>query len=132
MIQKAITTSDLQSLENKIKLDISEDQRKIRHEANNRLQQDYDKIDKKITNYESDVKVNNIVMERMQKDLTEIKKMIEDLAKAIPNTYVTKEQLDPIKEKQKDHDAIIKRLAWGAFLLLLSLIGWFIWLSKYM
>jgi len=123
MIQKAITTSDLQSLENKIKLDISEDQRKIRHEANNRLQQDYDKIDKKITNYESDVKVNNIVMERMQKDLTEIKKIIEDLAKAIPNTYVTKEQLDPIKEKQKDHDAIIKRLAWGAFLLLLSLIG---------
>lgn len=123
MVQKAITTSDLQNLEMRVKLDISEDQRKIRHEYNNRLQQDYDKIDKKITNYESDVKINNIVMERMQKDLTDIKKMIEDLAKAIPNTYVTKEQLDPIKEKQKDHDTIIKRLAWGAFLLLLSLIG---------
>jgi hypothetical protein len=39
------------------------------------------------------------------------------------NDFVTKSELEPIKEKQKDHDAIIKKLAWGAFILLLSLIG---------
>ena len=61
-------------------------------------------------------------MVNMQKDIEEIKVMLKEIVKSLPTTYVSKDELNPIKEKQKEHDEIIKRLAWGAFFLLLSLI----------
>jgi hypothetical protein len=80
----------------------------------------------------SEKKVNNLIMKNMQDSIDRIEKMLQDLTKSIPSTYVSKDELLPIKEKQKSHDEIISRLAWGALFTLLSLIAWIIWLSKYM
>ena len=132
MTTKAINTSDLQNLKNELKLEIWEEQRKLRHESNNKIQNDYYSIDKKISEYNTDLKLTKLTLDNM---LEQMERWFEELKgeiRSMRNDYVTKNELEPIKEKQKDHDAIIKRLAWGAFILLLSLIGGFIWISKYM
>ena len=128
MVVKPVTTSDLLALE----LKIGEEQRKIRHESNNKIQNDYTSIDKKISEYNTDLKLTQLTLKNM---LEQMEKWFEELKteiRSIKSEFVTKDELEPIREKQKDHDAIIKKLAWGAFILLLSLIGWFIWISKYM
>lgn len=51
-------------------------------------------------------------MVNMQKDIEEIKVMLKEIVKSLPTTYVSKEELIPIKEKQKSHDEIISRIAW--------------------
>ena len=40
-------------------------------------------------------------MLNMQKDIEEIKVMLKEIVKSLPTTYVSKEELIPIKEKQK-------------------------------
>jgi hypothetical protein len=71
----------------------------------------------------SEKKVNNLIMKNMQDSIDRIEKMLQDLTKSIPSTYVSKDELLPIKEKQKSHDEIISRIAWGALFTLLSLIA---------
>ena len=65
MVVKPVTTSDLLALE----LKIGEEQRKIRHESNNKIQNDYTSIDKKISEYNTDLKLTQLTMENMQKQM---------------------------------------------------------------
>lgn len=132
MVNKAITQSDLQNIKNEIKLEIWEEQRKLRHESNNKIQNDYYLIDKKMSDYNTDLKLTKLTLDNMLEQMERWFDGIKEEIRSMRSDFVTKSELEPIKEKQKDHDAIIKRLAWGAFILLLSLIGWFIWISKYM
>lgn len=62
-------------------------------------------------------------MVNMQKDIEEIKVMLKEIVKSLPTTYVSKEELIPIKEKQKSHDEIISRIAWGISIAFISLIA---------
>lgn len=58
--------------------------------------------------------------------------MVKEMIDWLPKQFVTREEIEPIKQKQKAHDDIISRVWWGALITLISLIGWFIWLTKYM
>ena len=62
-------------------------------------------------------------MVNMQKDIEEIKVMLKEIVKSLPTTYVSKEELIPIKEKQKSHDEIISRVVWGIVIAFISLIA---------
>lgn len=135
MVTKTPNHSDLQNLKNEIKLEITTEQQKIRHNQNNELQKYYNIVD----DLKTDSALNKQSLATMERSINEIKEMMKELSKdikdeikSIKSEFVTKSELEPIREKQKDHDAIIKRLAWGAFILLLSLIAGFIWISKYM
>lgn len=132
MVNKSLTHSDLQNIKNELKLEIWEEQRKLRHESNNKIQNDYYLIDKKMSEYNTDLKLTKLTLDNMLEQMERWFEDIKEEIRSMRSDFVTKSELEPIREKQKDHDAIIKRLAWGAFILLLSLIGWFIWISKYM
>lgn len=131
MAIKSITQNDLDNLWNKIKLEISEDQRKIRHETNNKIQWDYDKMDDRIHHYDTDLKLTKQYLNSMEKIIEKWLSEIKDEIKSIKNEFVTKSDLNPIKAKQDEHEVVIKRIAWGSFILLISIIWWFIWLSKF-
>ena len=124
MVQKAITHLDLANLENKI----TEQQTKIRHDQRNEFWEKLFIVDE----LKTESKVNNLIMVNMQKDIEEIKVMLKEIVKSLPTTYVSKEELIPIKEKQKSHDEIISRIAWGIAIAFISLIAWIVWVSKYM
>lgn len=124
MVQKAVTHLDLANLENKI----TEQQTKIRHDQRNEFWEKLFIVDE----LKTESKVNNLIMVNMQKDIEEIKVMLKEIVKSLPTTYVSKEELIPIKEKQKSHDEIISRIAWGIAIAFISLIAWIVWVSKYM
>lgn len=132
MVTKTSNHSDLQNLKNELKLEIWEEQRKLRHESNNKIQNDYYLIDKKMSEYNTDLKLTKLTLDNMLEQMERWFEDIKEEIRSMRSDFVTKSELEPIREKQKDHDAIIKRLAWGAFILLLSLIAGFIWISKYM
>lgn len=124
MVAKPVTTSDLLALE----LKIGEEQRKIRHESNNKIQNDYTLIDKKISEYNTDLRLTNATMERMQEDITEIKDLLTDFMKTSHNIYATKEEhkanqkeIESIKDNHKKIIAWLIWVLWTAFV-------WFIWL----
>lgn len=123
-MQKAVTHLDLANLENKI----TEQQTKIRHDQRNEFWEKLFIVDE----LKTESKVNNLIMVNMQKDIEEIKVMLKEIVKSLPTTYVSKEELVPIKEKQKSHDEIISRIAWGIAIAFISLIAWIVWVSKYM
>lgn len=123
MVQKAVTHLDLANLENKI----TEQQTKIRHDQRNEFWEKLFIVDE----LKTESKVNNLIMVNMQKDIEEIKVMLKEIVKSLPTTYVSKEELIPIKEKQKSHDEIISRIAWGIAIAFISLIAWIVWVSKY-
>lgn len=123
-MQKAITHLDLANLENKI----TEQQTKIRHDQRNEFWEKLFIVDE----LKTESKVNNLIMVNMQKDIEEIKVMLKEIVKSLPTTYVSKDELLPIKEKQKSHDEIISRIAWGIAIAFISLIAWIVWVSKYM
>lgn len=124
MVQKAVTHLDLANLENKI----TEQQTKIRHDQRNEFWEKLFIVDE----LKTESKVNNLIMVNMQKDIEEIKVMLKEIVKSLPSTYVSKDELLPIKEKQKSHDEIISRIAWGIAIAFISLIAWIVWVSKYM
>ncbi len=124
MVQKVVTHLDLANLENKI----TEQQTKIRHDQRNEFWEKLFIVDE----LKTESKVNNLIMVNMQKDIEEIKVMLKEIVKSLPTTYVSKEELIPIKEKQKSHDEIISRIAWGIAIAFISLIAWIVWVSKYM
>lgn len=124
MVQKAVTHLDLANLENKI----TEQQTKIRHDQRNEFWEKLFIVDE----LKTESKVNNLIMVNMQKDIEEIKVMLKEIVKSLPTTYVSKEELIPIKEKQKSHDEIISRVVWGIVIAFISLIAWIVWVSKYM
>ena len=124
MVQKAVTHLDLANLENKI----TEQQTKIRHDQRNEFWEKLFIVDE----LKTESKVNNLIMVNMQKDIEEIKVMLKEIVKSLPTTYVSKDELLPIKEKQKSHDEIISRIAWGIAIAFISLIAWIVWVSKYM
>lgn len=130
-----VTQNDLANLEKSIKLDITTEQQKIRHNQNNELQKYYNMVD----DLKTDSALNKQSLATMEKSINEIKEMMKELSKdikdeikSIKSEFVTKEELDPIKEKQKSHDEIISRVVWAIVLSFLSLIAWLVWLSKYM
>ena len=100
-MQKAVTHLDLANLENKI----TEQQTKIRHDQRNEFWEKLFIVDE----LKTESKVNNLIMVNMQKDIEEIKVMLKEIVKSLPTTYVSKEELIPIKEKQKSHDEIISK-----------------------
>ena len=124
MVQKVVTHLDLANLENKI----TEQQTKIRHDQRNEFWEKLFIVDE----LKTESKVNNLIMVNMQKDIEEIKVMLKEIVKSLPATYVSKEELIPIKEKQKTHDEIISRVVWGIVIAFISLIAWIVWVSKYM
>lgn len=135
MVTKTPNHSDLQNLENRIKLEITTEQQKIRHNQNNELQKYYNMVD----DLKTDSALNKQSLATMEKSINEIKEMMKELSKdikdeikSIKSEFVTKDELDPIKEKQKSHDEIISRVVWAIVLSFLSLIAWLVWLSKYM
>lgn len=137
-MEKTITTSDLLSLKNEIKYEISEDQRKIRHELASKLQGDYNSIDEKVARYNTEVLLTNQAFLNMTNQFKELKDMMIEEFKKV-NTkidwfwdkYVTHSELKPIQDKQKDHDDIITRVVWWIVIAFVSLTAWIIWLSKY-
>ena len=124
MVQKAVTHLDLANLKNQI----TEEQMKIRHEQRNEFWEKLFTLDE----LNSEKKVNNLIMKNMQESIDRIEKMLQDLTKSIPSTYVSKDELLPIKEKQKSHDDTIAWVVRGIVVAFLSLIAWLVWLSKYM
>ena len=124
MATKAVTHLDLANLENKI----TEQQTKIRHEQRNEFWEKLFIVDE----LKTDSKVNNLIMKNMQESIDRIEKMLENLTKSIPSTYVSKDELLPIKEKQKSHDDTIAWVVRGILVAFISLIAWLVWLSKYM
>lgn len=121
MVTKAINTSDLLNL----KLEISEEQRKIRHDANWKLQEDYYKIDAKISEHKSDLRLTNQVMDRMQKDIVEIKDMLIDFIKTTPTMYATKEEDRDNKREIENIKSTGVRLIWALWWTFWSFIIWF-------
>ena len=91
MVQKVVTHLDLANLENKI----TEQQTKIRHDQRNEFWEKLFIVDE----LKTESKVNNLIMVNMQKDIEEIKVMLKEIVKSLPTTYVSKEELIPIKEK---------------------------------
>lgn len=121
-----VTQNDLANLEKSIKLDITTEQQKIRHNQNNELQKYYNMVD----DLKTDSALNKQSLATMEKSINEIKEMMKELSKdikdeikSIKSEFVTKEELDPIKEKQKSHDEIISRVVWAIVLSFLSLIA---------
>ena len=62
-------------------------------------------------------------MVNMQQDIEEIKAMLKDLTKSLPTTYVSKDELAPIREKQKSHDDTISWVVRGIVVGFISLIA---------
>jgi len=123
-VQKAVTHLDLANLENKI----TEQQTKIRHDQRNEFWEKLFIVDE----LKTESKVNNLIMVNMQKDIEEIKVMLKEIVKSLPTTYVSKDELIPIKEKQKSHDDTITWVVRWIVVGFISLIAWLVWLSKYM
>ena len=123
-MQKAVTHLDLANLENKI----TEQQTKIRHDQRNEFWEKLFIVDE----LKTESKVNNLIMVNMQKDIEEIKVMLKEIVKSLPTTYVSKDELIPIKEKQKSHDDTITWVVRWIVVGFISLIAWLVWLSKYM
>lgn len=121
MVQKAITTTDLLNL----KLEISEEQRKIRHDSNWKIQEDYYKIDSKISEYKSDLRLTNQVMDRMQTDIKEIKDMLTDFIKTIPTIYATKEEDRENKREIENIKNTGARLIWAFLWTFWTFLIWF-------
>ena len=124
MVTKAVTHLDLANLENKI----TEQQTKIRHDQRSEFWEKLFIVDE----LKTESKVNTLIMVNMQKDIEEIKIMLKEIVKSLPTTYVSKEELIPIKEKQKSHDDTIIWVVRGILAGFISLIVWLVWLSKYM
>lgn len=128
MVNKAITHSDLQNLKNEIKYEIWEEQRKIRHDKDWKIQMDYFKIDEKVNEYKSDLRLTNATMQRIQDDLGEIKELLTDFMKSIPTIYATKEEhrtnQKEIESMKDSHKKIINWLIWTLW----TAFVWFIWL----
>lgn len=139
MVQKAINASDLQNMKNELRLEYQEEFKDFRHTFWGKVQDDYNKIDQKVTKYNTDVLLTNQAFINMSDKFNEIKEMmVEEFRKVntkidwFSDKYVTHSELMPIQEKQKDHDAIISRVVWGIVIAFVSLTASLIWLSKYM
>lgn len=128
MVNKAINTSDLQNLKNEIKLDWEKEFKDHRHSFWCKVQDDYNKIDEKVTEYKSDLRLTNATMQRMQEDITEIKDLLTDFMKTIPTIYATKEEhrtnQKEIESMKDSHKKIINWLIWTLW----TAFVWFIWL----
>ena len=124
MVTKAVTHLDLANLENKI----TEQHTKIRYEQRSEFWEKLFIVDE----LKTESKVNTLIMVNMQKDIEEIKIILKEIVKSLPTTYVSKEELIPIKEKQKSHDDTIIWVVRGILAGFISLIVWLVWLSKYM
>lgn len=128
MVTKAITQSDLQNLKNEIKYEIWEEQRKIRHDKDSKIQLDYFTIDRKVEEYKSDLRLTNATMQRMQEDITEIKELLTDFMKTIPTVYATKEEHQANKKEiESMKDSHRKIITWLIGTLWTAVV-WFIWL----
>lgn len=75
-------------------------------------------------------------MARLEKKQDEQHKLLYEMMKWIadtfPNKFVTKEEIEPIKEKQKTHDEIISKFAWAFVWGFIAIIWWFVWITKFM
>lgn len=75
-------------------------------------------------------------MARLEKKQDEQHKLLYEMMKWIadtfPNKFVTKEEIEPIKAKQIEHDKIIERIAWWSIGTLVTIILWIAWITKYM
>lgn len=132
MVVKPVTTSDLLALEIKLNWELEEKIKTRHHALAWKVQEDYNKIDSSLNEYRTEVLLNKQSLQRMEKDIEEIKTMLRELTKSLPNTYVSKDELLPIKEKQKSHDDTIAWVVRGIVVGFISLIAWLVWLSKYM
>ena len=131
MAIKAVSQCDLDTLE----LKITKEQQQIRHNKNNELQKYYNIVDDLKTDSalskQSFINMTNSIEKlelMMIKEFWEIKEEI----KSIKSGFVTKQELEPIKEKQKSHDDTIAWVVRGIVVGFISLIAWLVWLSKYM
>ena len=135
MVTKAINTFDLQNLKNELRLEYQWEFKEFRHTFWGKIQDDYNKIDEKVTKYNTDVLLTNQAFINMSDKFDEIKIMIVQLSNKIEwfsDKFVTHSELIPIQEKQKSHDDTIAWVVRGIVVAFLSLIAWLVWLSKYM
>jgi hypothetical protein len=71
-------------------------------------------------------------IEKLEKVVTEWFDKINDKIDWFQDKFATKEELNPIREKQKSHDEIISRIAWASFFWFLAVIWWIVWVTKFM
>lgn len=120
-----VTHSELENSRLSLKIDLQEEIKNSRHTLAWQVQRDYNKMDDKINDYSSALKVNNVVMERMQKDITEIKETVMKMAETMPKVYATKEELKQQEEELKTIKSVWSRLIWAFLWTFWSMIIWF-------
>jgi len=74
MVAKSITQSDLQNLENKIKLDISKEQQELRHWDRSKMQQYINYVD----DLRTDQALTNQTLETMADNFKELKQLMKE------------------------------------------------------
>ena len=126
MAVKAINTSDLLNLEIKLKWELQEEIKTRHHSLVGKVQEDYNKMDSKISSYNTEVLLNKQSLQRMEKDIEDIKEMLSEFIKSIPIVYATKEDHKRNEERiidlEKDRKNILVETAkW--FILALLWIG---------
>ena len=108
---------DLDNLENKIKLDITSEQQKIRHNQNNELQNYFYMVDDLKTDSalaKQSFKMISTNIEKLEKVITEWFKEVQDEFKSMHLLYTTKEEHEVIKKEVTDikatHNKVISWL----------------------
>ena len=91
----AITQNDLNNLETRIKLEITTDQQKIRHNQNNELQKYYNIVD----DLKTDSALSKQSFTTMEKNLEELKDMMKNLSKEIKEEFKSMQNIFATKEE---------------------------------
>ena len=127
----AITQNDLNNLETRIKLEITTDQQKIRHNQNNELQKYYNIVD----DLKTDSALSKQSFTTMQKNLEELKDMMKNLSKEIKEEFKSMQNIFATKEEHhanKVEIELIKATHWKVITWVIGTVGTiliaFLWL----
>ena len=127
----AITQNDLNNLETRIKLEITTDQKKIRHNQNNELQKYYNIVD----DLKTDSALSKQSFTTMEKNLEELKDMMKNLSKEIKEEFKSMQNIFATKEEHhanKVEIELIKATHWKVITWVIGTVGTiliaFLWL----
>lgn len=127
----AITQNDLNNLETRIKLEITTDQQKIRHNQNNELQKYYNIVD----DLKTDSALSKQSFTTMEKNLEELKDMMKNLSKEIKEEFKSMQNIFATKEEHhanKVEIELIKATHWKVITWVIGTVGTiliaFLWL----
>lgn len=131
MVTKAITQSDLQNLEDKIKIEISKEQTELRHEDRKKLTEAVWKVDdlksKELLN-DNIIKTMTASIEKLEKAVTVWFKEVNNKIDWFQDKFATKEDhkenVSKISAVEKALDNINLKIAWvsGGFAVIIFLI----------